>query len=208
MTGDRPPRSAYRRFLAIPTRWMDNDSYGHVNNVTYYSYFDTVVNEHLIRDGGLDIVDAPQIGLVVGSIVSKDIRKFAGLASLGTQLLFLKFSRSDEYQADSLGIRYARQARYSPGEMLRFFTALENMSAESTSHRIPTFLSTHPMTGDRIARVKEMVSSQDVRLEVKKEPYLNQVDGMVFGENPRQGFVENGVFYHPEMCCGGSRANH
>ena len=65
MTGDRPPRSAYRRFLAIPTRWMDNDSYGHVNNVTYYSYFDTVVNEHLIRDGGLDIVDAPQIGLVV-----------------------------------------------------------------------------------------------------------------------------------------------
>ena len=65
MTGDPPPRSAYRRFLAIPTRWMDNDSYGHVNNVTYYSYFDTVVNEHLIRDGGLDIVNAPQIGLVV-----------------------------------------------------------------------------------------------------------------------------------------------
>jgi len=140
-----------------------------------------------------------QIGLVVGSIVSKDIRKFAGLASIGMQLLFLKFSRSDEYQADSLGIRYARQARYSPGEMLRFFTALENMSAESTSHKIPTFLSTHPMTGDRIAKVKEMVSSQDVRLEVKKGPYLNQIDGMIFGENPRQGFVENGIFYHPEM---------
>jgi len=62
---DRPPRSAYRRFLAIPTRWMDNDTYGHVNNVTYYSYFDTVVNEHLIRDGGLDIANAPVIGLVV-----------------------------------------------------------------------------------------------------------------------------------------------
>ena len=67
MTGadDRPGRSAYRRFLAIPTRWMDNDTYGHVNNVTYYSYFDTAVNEHLIRDGGLDIVNAPEIGLVV-----------------------------------------------------------------------------------------------------------------------------------------------
>lgn len=61
-----------------------------------------------------------QIGLVVGSIVSKDIRKFAGLASIATQLLFLKFSRSDEYQADALGIRYARAAQYSPGEMLRF----------------------------------------------------------------------------------------
>ena len=58
-------RAHYRHFLAIPTRWMDNDTYGHVNNVTYYSYFDTVVNEHLIRAGGLDIVNGPAIGLVV-----------------------------------------------------------------------------------------------------------------------------------------------
>jgi len=64
MSDDRPGRSAYRRFLAIPTRWMDNDSYGHVNNVTYYSYFDTAVNEHLIRAGGLDIVGSPSIGVV------------------------------------------------------------------------------------------------------------------------------------------------
>jgi acyl-CoA thioester hydrolase len=61
--GDR--RVAYPYFLAIPTRWMDNDTYGHVNNVTYYSYFDTVVNEHLVRAGGLDIHRAPAIGLVV-----------------------------------------------------------------------------------------------------------------------------------------------
>src|SRR5206468_9643093 len=59
------PRAAYRHFLVIPTRWMDNDSYGHVNNVTYYSYFDTAVNEHLICAGGLDIQNAPAIGLVV-----------------------------------------------------------------------------------------------------------------------------------------------
>jgi predicted Zn-dependent protease len=140
-----------------------------------------------------------QVGLVLGSILSKDIRKFAGLASIGMQLLFLKFSRSDEYQADALGIRYARQAAYSPGEMLRFFTALEGMTAESSSHSIPTFLSTHPMTKDRIARVKEMVSSQDVRLAVRKEEYLHKVDGLVYGDNPRQGFAENSVFYHPEM---------
>jgi predicted Zn-dependent protease len=139
------------------------------------------------------------IGLVLGSALSKDIAKFAGLAGIGMQLLFLKFSRSDEYQADSLGIRYARQAAYSPGEMLRFFTALENMSAESGGSRLPSFLSTHPLTKDRIAKVKELVSSQDVRLAVKKEPYLSQVDGMVYGDNPRQGFAEKGVFYHPEM---------
>jgi acyl-CoA thioester hydrolase len=58
-------RDRYRRFVAIPTRWMDNDSYGHVNNVTYYSYFDTAVNEHLIRAGGLDPRGDPVIGLVV-----------------------------------------------------------------------------------------------------------------------------------------------
>ena len=58
-------RSAYPAFLAIPTRWMDNDVYGHVNNVTYYSYFDTVVNEHLVRAGGLDIEHSPAIGIVV-----------------------------------------------------------------------------------------------------------------------------------------------
>jgi acyl-CoA thioester hydrolase len=61
----RTNRADYRRFLAIPTRWMDNDTYGHVNNVAYYSYFDTVVNEHLIREGGLDIRTGPAMGLVV-----------------------------------------------------------------------------------------------------------------------------------------------
>lgn len=58
-------RSAYRYLRPIPTRWMDNDVYGHVNNVTYYSYFDTVVNGYLIEQGALDIAASPVIGLVV-----------------------------------------------------------------------------------------------------------------------------------------------
>jgi acyl-CoA thioester hydrolase len=58
-------RASYRCFLSIATRWMDNDTYGHVNNVSFYSYFDTAVNEHLIRAGGLDIRAGPEIGLVV-----------------------------------------------------------------------------------------------------------------------------------------------
>ena len=60
-----PFRSAYATFLAIATRWMDNDAYGHLNNVTYYSYFDTVVNEHLIRAGGHDLRNASAVGIVV-----------------------------------------------------------------------------------------------------------------------------------------------
>lgn len=62
---DIPGRSNFPHFLPIATRWMDNDSYGHVNNVVYYSYFDTVVNEHLVRAAGLDIRASPVIGLVV-----------------------------------------------------------------------------------------------------------------------------------------------
>jgi len=58
-------RAAYRHFLPIQTRWMDNDAYGHVNNVVYYSWFDTVVNEYLIRSGVLDIESSEVIGLVV-----------------------------------------------------------------------------------------------------------------------------------------------
>jgi acyl-CoA thioester hydrolase len=70
MTGKAPrpaplPRHAFRHFLAITTRWSDNDVYGHVNNAVYYFYFDTVVNRFLIDQGGLDFRKSPVIGLVV-----------------------------------------------------------------------------------------------------------------------------------------------
>ena len=58
-------RARYRHFLAIPTRWGDNDAYGHVNNVVYYSFFDTVVNTYLIEQGVLDIAASPVVGFVV-----------------------------------------------------------------------------------------------------------------------------------------------
>lgn len=60
-------REHYVYFKAIPTRWMDNDIYGHVNNVVYYSYFDTVANSYLIERGGFDIQSAPSVGFVVSS---------------------------------------------------------------------------------------------------------------------------------------------
>lgn len=59
------PRHAYRIFRAISTRWMDNDAYGHVNNVVYYSWFDTAVNAFLIEQGVLDVEKGATIGLVV-----------------------------------------------------------------------------------------------------------------------------------------------
>ncbi len=67
MTRERPSRGDYRYEVAITTRWMDNDVYGHVNNVAYYSYFDTAANAYLIAEGGLDIARGSVIGLVVES---------------------------------------------------------------------------------------------------------------------------------------------
>jgi acyl-CoA thioester hydrolase len=69
-------RAEFPHFLAIPTRWMDNDIYGHVNNVVYYSYFDTVINQFLIEAGGLD----PQGGSVVGIAVETGCRFHRSLA--------------------------------------------------------------------------------------------------------------------------------
>ncbi|WP_375760958.1 acyl-CoA thioesterase [Corallococcus exercitus] len=64
---DAETADRYRYFLPITTRWMDNDVYGHINNVTFYSYFDTVANHYLIHEGGLDIHSSAVIGLVVES---------------------------------------------------------------------------------------------------------------------------------------------
>lgn len=69
MSERKPPaqRSEFVRFHDIPTRWMDNDLYGHVNNVVYYSYFDTAVNRYLIEAGGLDIHNSTVVGIAVES---------------------------------------------------------------------------------------------------------------------------------------------
>jgi acyl-CoA thioester hydrolase len=79
MSNDKAPigtRADYPHFLPIPTRWMDNDLYGHVNNVVYYSYFDTVVNRYLIDPGGLDI----HKGTIVGIVAETQCRFFKSFA--------------------------------------------------------------------------------------------------------------------------------
>ncbi|RRJ83323.1 acyl-CoA thioesterase [Aestuariirhabdus litorea] len=67
MKSDRPSHEDFPHFQTLNTRWMDNDLYGHINNVTYYAYFDTVVNRYLIDAGGLDIHSGPVIAYVVSS---------------------------------------------------------------------------------------------------------------------------------------------
>ena len=76
MTHTTPHRTDYRHFQSITTRWHDNDIYGHVNNVTYYSFFDSAVNTYLIERGGLDIHE----GAIVGFVVSSSCDYFASIA--------------------------------------------------------------------------------------------------------------------------------
>jgi acyl-CoA thioester hydrolase len=106
-------RADYRHFLAITTRWMDNDVYRHVNNVVYYSYFDTVVNQYLVERGVLDIEKSPVIGLVVEtqchyfSPIAFPDTVHAGLrvAKLGTSSVRYEIGifRNDEMQAAAQG---------------------------------------------------------------------------------------------------------
>jgi acyl-CoA thioester hydrolase len=106
-------RGTYFHFRTITTRWMDNDVYGHVNNVVYYSYFDTVVNQYLIEQGALDIEASPVIGLVVETQcryfapISFPDRVEAGLrvAHLGTSSVRYEIGlfRNDDQSAAAQG---------------------------------------------------------------------------------------------------------
>ena len=140
-----------------------------------------------------------QLGLAVGGALSETFAKISGVAGIGMQLFFLKYSRDDEREADALGIDYSRKGSYNPGEMVAFFSSLQKMGDLSGGHSLPGFLSTHPLTAERVQNVRKMLSDTDAGLEVRQEAYLSKVDDMVFGEDPRQGYSEDNAFYHPQL---------
>lgn len=140
-----------------------------------------------------------QIGLAVGSALSETFAKAAGVAGIGVQLLFLQFSRDDERQADQLGVEYARKGQYNPAYMIDFFESLQAMGDLSGGQTLPGFLSTHPLTSDRIKNTQAMILAGDNLLRYDQVPYFQKIDNMVYGNDPRQGYVEGNVFYHPQL---------
>jgi predicted Zn-dependent protease len=140
-----------------------------------------------------------QVGLVIGSALSEKFAKIAGIVGLAGQLLFLKFSRDDERQADSLGVQYSRKAQFNAGEMVSFFSSLQRYGDLSGGSSVPGFLSTHPLTSERIKNVSAMITPQDTAIPKKREPYLNRIENMIYGDDPRQGYVQGNAFYHPGM---------
>jgi len=138
-------------------------------------------------------------GLAVGSVLSETFADLAGLAGTGLQLLFLQYSRDDEREADELGVIYAREGKYNPAKMIDFFATLEKMGDLSGGHALPGFLSTHPLTSERIENTRAMITEQDQNLNIRSRDFFKSIQGMVYGSDPRQGYVEGDLFYHPVM---------
>ncbi len=141
--------------------------------------------------------------LIAGVVLSEDFADFADVAQLGMGLLFLKFGRDDESQSDELGVEYSSTIDYDAHQMANFFQTIKNLS-DDEGDRIPTFLSTHPDPGDRYNRVHQLAANWQTQhgnadLNVGRDSYLRMIDGLIYGEDPRQGFVEDGSFYHPEL---------
>jgi len=125
MPPDRPTRADYPHFLAIPTRWMDNDLYGHVNNVVYYAWIDTVVNRYLIDPGGLDI----ERGDVIGIAAESGCRYFASVAYPDTV---------------DAGLRIGRLGNSSVRYEVGIFRAGEDLAA-AAGHFVHVFVSRDDM---------------------------------------------------------------
>ncbi len=144
-----------------------------------------------------------QIAFIGGMIASEKFREFGQEAMMGMQLLFLKFSRSDEQESDVLGVEYSSTVGYNAYEMADFFKTLDRMSGGGEG-RLPEFYSTHPDPGRRYTDVRALTDKWRTEHgstpnNVNREGYLRMIDGIVYGEDPRQGYVENWTFYHPEL---------
>jgi predicted Zn-dependent protease len=140
-----------------------------------------------------------RIGLIAGSLLSPVL---AGVAAKGLDVLFLKYSRDDERQADDLGLRYMYAQGYDPREMPRVFEVLQRVSQGQAEERIPAWRSTHPSeeeriraTGGAVARLGQDFSGR----AVNREEYLRSVDHVAFGQNPREGYFLGSAFVQPVL---------
>ncbi len=142
-----------------------------------------------------------QIGLIAAIVVKPGLAQFGDLASQGLGLLFLKFGRDDETQADDLGFRYMVGAGYSPREMAEMFRTLERLGGGAEG-RVPEWMSTHPDPGNRVQKTLDRMNAQPASSQaskVERDTFLQRTEGLIFGENPRLGFFRQTSFLHPDL---------
>ncbi|HSK78985.1 MAG TPA: M48 family metalloprotease [Thermoanaerobaculia bacterium] len=144
-----------------------------------------------------------QVGLIAGMIVSPELaQQYGQLAQAGLQLMFLKYGRDDEREADDLGLRYMYGEGYDPREMPQVFDVLRRVSEQQGAGRVPGWMSTHPAPENRIQRINEQIAQLggiDRNRTVARDRYLAQVDNVVFGQNPREGYFQGNLFVQPEL---------
>ncbi len=148
-----------------------------------------------------------QIALLGGAIAGQEFLGIPGgqilqLGNLARTYLFTSYSRDDEREADALGVEYAARQNYAAAEGAGFFEILERMS-QQTAGGIPNWLSTHPDPAERaqtIPQLAEEMRQKGYEMAITgTDQYMNEINNIVYGKNPRQGFTRNGVFYHPEL---------
>lgn len=144
-----------------------------------------------------------QLGLGLGSVLApEEAARFGGLAQTGLGLLFLKYGRDDERQADELGLRYMMRAGYDPRSAVGVFDTLARVSDAAGGQRLPAWSSTHPAPENRMQSMQAAITAQGPssgqRL-IRAEEYRARLEGLVFGDDPRQGYFEGNLFLHPEL---------
>jgi predicted Zn-dependent protease len=146
-----------------------------------------------------------EIGLTLSSIFFPGARPYGQFAGTGLGLLFLKYSRDDELQADRLGAQYAAQNGWDPGGVQDMLRTLARIDETATDKRgVPNYLSTHPAPADRVTKIESEVSTirasaGDKPFETDRENYLRRINGLVYGENPREGVVRGNELLHPDL---------
>lgn len=144
-----------------------------------------------------------QIGLVVGSIASERFAQVADVAGQGLGVLFLKYGRDDENQADALGLRYMRRTGHDVREMPGVFAMLGALGAASgQAGKVPDWLSTHPTPADRQSRMTTAIGripAESLGTIVERDSYTRRLDNVIFGINPRHGYFVGDRFLHPDM---------
>ncbi len=145
------------------------------------------------------------LGLALLGIFVPQAQPFEGVAQQALGVLFLKYGRDDELQADRLGVQYAAGAGWNPSGVASMLTTLERLDEASGSRKgVPNWLSTHPAPADRVAQIQPAI--RQARAAMKGQPfvsdradYLEHVDGIIYGDSPSQGIVRGNRFLHPAL---------
>lgn len=142
-----------------------------------------------------------QIGLGVGMILSENVRKYGELAAAGLGLLNLRYSRGDETQSDELGVRYMMRAGYDPTALTGVFQMLASVSGGGDGGRAPEWQLTHPYPENREEHIREVIAAEGGAAggDQGRDRYLDRLQGLVWGPNPREGYFRGDTFLHPAL---------